>query len=95
MFPVVCFIQCLHLFFASSALPCQMPFCQSALLLLSVTHQQHVTECWWEGSPSASLLPTSASDVMGKHLKKKKRERGITFGAAIVHFHGICNCFFP
>ena len=61
--------------FASSALPCQTPFCQTAPLLLSVTQQQHVIGYWWEGSTS----PTSADiDFMGKHNKI-----GITFRAAL------------
>jgi len=37
-------------------------------------------EYWWEGSTSAAILPTSASDVMGQHNKIG----GITFGAALV-----------
>ena len=36
-------------------LPCQMLFCQTALLLLSVTQQQNVMEYWWRGSVSTSL----------------------------------------
>ena len=58
--------------FASSALPCQTPFCQSAPLLPSVTRQQHVMGYWWEGPTSTTaILPTSDSD-------------GIAFGAALV-----------
>jgi len=39
--------------------------CQSAPLLLSVTPQQHVMGCWWEGSASTAIAPTSVSDVCG------------------------------
>ena len=49
--------------------PCQMPFCQIASLLPSVTQQQNRTEYWWEGSTSTAILPTSASDIMGQHNK--------------------------
>ena len=53
--------------FASYALPCQMPFCQSAPLLSSVALQQNLTEYWQEGSSSTAISPTSASDVVGQH----------------------------
>ena len=66
--------------FASYALPCQMPFCQTAPLLPSVTWQQNGTECWLEGSTSAAIPPTSTSVVMGQHNKIG----GITFRAALV-----------
>ena len=68
--------------FASYALPCQMPFCQSASLLPAATQQQDVTEDWWEGSTSTVIPPTSTSDVRGHHNKIG----GITFGAALI-FH--------
>ena len=42
--------------FASSTLPCQMPFCQTAPLLPSVIWQQHAMGYWWEGS-SPIVLP--------------------------------------
>ena len=51
---------------ASSALPCQMPFCQTAPLLPSVTQQQNVLEYWQEGSTSTAVRPTSASDTVGQ-----------------------------
>ena len=41
--------------FAACALPHQMPFCQTAPLLPSVTQQQCVMEYWWEGSTSAII----------------------------------------
>ena len=66
--------------FASYALPCQIPFCQTAPLLPSVTWQQNGTECWLEGSTSAAIPPTSTSVVMGQHNKIG----GITFRAALV-----------
>jgi len=44
------------------------------------TQQQHVTECWWEGSAFAAVPPTAASDVMGQHHKMG----GITFRAALI-----------
>ena len=55
--------------FASSALPCQTPFCQAAPLLPSTTRQQHVMGYRWEGSTSTAILPTSASGTMGQHNK--------------------------
>ena len=70
--------------FASSTLPCQMPFCQTALLLPPVAQQQNVTEYWWEGSASTVLPSTPASDVMGQ----QNETGGITFRAAFVD-----NCF--
>ena len=39
-----------------------------------------VMEYFWEGSASTATSPTSVSDVVGQHLKR----RGITFGAALV-----------
>jgi len=59
---------------------CQTPFCQTALLLPSVTQQQHVTEYWWEGSISTAIPPTSTSDVMGQHHKIG----GIAFKAPVI-----------
>jgi len=51
--------------FAPPALPCQAPFCQSAPLLPSVTQQQHVMECWWEGSASAAIpLTATWADII-------------------------------
>jgi len=50
---------------ASSALPCQMPFCQTAPLLPSVTWQQTVMGYWWEGPTSTDIPPMSASGIMG------------------------------
>ena len=67
---------------ASSALPYQMPFCQTAPLLPSVMQQQNVMEYCWEGSASTAIPPTSASDVAGQHNKIG----GTTFGAEFV-FH--------
>ena len=51
--------------FTSHALPCQMPFGQTAPLLPSVTQQQNITEYWWEGSASTAIPPTS----VGQHNK--------------------------
>lgn len=53
--------------FASSAHLCQTPFCQSVLLLPSVTWQQN----WIIGG---KVPPVSVSDVIG-HRKKKMNER--------------------
>ena len=53
--------------FASSALPCQTPFCQTAPLLPSATHQQHVRGYWQEGSVSTAIPPPPAPDIMGQH----------------------------
>ena len=48
----------------------QILFCQTAPLLSSVTQQQLVMECRWEGSVSTAIPPPSASDVMGQHNKQ-------------------------
>ena len=58
----------------------QRPDIQSAPLLPSVTWQQHVTECWWEGSASAAIPTTATSDIVGWHHKTG----GITFGVTLV-----------
>ena len=55
--------------FASYALPCQMPSCQTAPLLPSVIQLQHVTGYWWEGSTSTAIPPASASDVVSQYHK--------------------------
>ena len=55
--------------FALQVLPGQTPFFQTALLLLSVTWQQHVMEYWREGSTSTAIPPIAASDVMGQRNK--------------------------
>jgi len=68
----------LHVF-TSYALPCQLPFCQTAPLLPPVAQQQTVTEYSWDGSTSTVVLPTPASDVMGWHHKIG----GSTFGASL------------
>ena len=64
---------------ASYALPCQIPFCQTAFLLPSVTRQQHVTGYWQEGSTSTAVPPTSTSDVTGQ----QNIMGGIISGAAL------------
>jgi len=66
--------------FASYTLLCQVPFCQTAPLLSSVTQQQNVMEYWWEGPTPTVMPPTSASDVVGQHNKIG----GITFGTVLV-----------
>jgi len=66
--------------FASYAFPCQMPFCQTARLLLSVAWQQNLTEYWWEGSTPTATSPTSASDIVRQHNKRG----GINFGATLI-----------
>jgi len=55
--------------FASYALPCPMPFVQTALLPPSVTWQQNVLEYWLKGSTSTAIQPTSASEVIDQHNK--------------------------
>jgi len=67
--------------FSSSALLWQLPFCQTATLLPSVTQQQSVMEYWWESSTSTTVPPTSTSDVAVQHNKMGS----ITFGAAHVY----------
>jgi hypothetical protein len=66
--------------FASYTLPCQMPFCQIASLLSSVTRQQNLREYWQKGSTSTATSPTSASDAVGQHNKIG----GINFGVTLV-----------
>jgi len=68
--------------FVSYALPCQLLFCQTAPLLLSVTWQQNVTEYCWDDSTSTAGPPMSASDVVGQHNK----EGSITFRTAVARF---------
>ena len=63
-----------------------MPLCQTVPLLPSVTRQQHVMEYWWEGSTSAAVPPTSASNVVGQPINTE----GITFGAALISFWRAC-----
>jgi len=50
--------------FASYACPCQMPFCQCAPLLPSVTWQQNVMDYWQESSTSTAMPPTPACEPM-------------------------------
>jgi len=64
----------------SYMLPRQMPFCQTAPVLPSVTQQQHVMEYWWENSTSTAIPPPSASAVTGQHNKIG----GVTFRAALI-----------
>ena len=66
--------------FASYALPCQTPFCQTSPLLSSVARTQNLTEYWREGSTSTAILPTPASGVVGQRNKIGR----IYFGAALV-----------
>ena len=56
--------------FASYALPCQTPFCQTAPLLPSVTWQENAMEYWWECSDSTGIPPTSTSDAVGQHNRR-------------------------
>ena len=65
---------------ASYALPYQMPFCQTASLLPSVTQQQNVMGYCWEGSTSTAVPPISTSEIVGQH----NNIGGITFRAALV-----------
>ena len=65
--------------FASYTLPCQVPFCQAAPLLPSVTWQQNVMGYWWEGSASTAIPPTSTADVVSQHNERG----GITSGSVL------------
>lgn len=67
--------------FASCTLPDQVPFCQTAPWLPSVTQQPNVMGYWWGGSAPISIPPASPFDVVGQH----HRTGGITFGAASYH----------
>jgi len=55
--------------FASCTLPCQMPFCQTATLLPSVTQQQNIIEYWRECSASTAMPSTTASNIVGPHRR--------------------------
>jgi len=61
-----------------------MPFCQSAPLLPSVTGQQNIMACWWKGSSTTAMPPTSAFAIVGQCSKME----GITFGAALISQQG-------
>jgi len=69
--------------FASCTLPRQAQFCQTAPLLLSVTHQETVMEYWWEGSSYTAIPPKSTSDIVGQCNKIGS----ITFGASLKDFY--------
>ena len=43
-----------------------LPFHQSAPLLLCITRQQNVTECWGS-STSTAIPPATASDFVAQH----------------------------
>ena len=67
----------------------QMPFCQTAPLLPSVTEQQNAVEYWWEGSTSTAIPPISASGFVGQH-----NEIGdFTFTTVLIHVHININIF--
>jgi hypothetical protein len=71
---------------ASYAIPCQMPFCYNAPLLLSVTRQQNLTNhC--ENSTSTAISLASVSNIMGQH----NNIGGITFRTLFVR--GYCDIF--
>jgi len=55
-------------------------------LLLSVTQQQNIMECWWEGG--TAIPSTSASDVTGQFNKT----RSITFGKTSQKWLFLCVC---
>ena len=63
----------------SNALPFQLPFCQPAPLLWSLTQHQHVTEYWQKGS-TPTAIPPSVSDIMGQQNKIED----ITFGTDLI-----------
>ena len=52
--------------FASHVLSCQVPFCKTALLLLSVVQKQSVMEYWQENSASTAIPAISTSDIMAQ-----------------------------
>jgi len=70
-----------HLF-ASYTLP---PLRQTAPVMPSVTWQQNITECWWEGSTSTAIPPASTSNVVGQHSKTE----GIIFRAALMCIYSV------
>ena len=53
--------------FASSALPCQTSFWQSAPLLPSASQKLRGMGYWWEGSTYIVVPATSTSDTVGQH----------------------------
>jgi len=70
---------------ASSALPCQMPFCQTAPLVPSVTWQQYLWEYWWKGSPCTAIPLAFTPDVVGQHHKTGNFPSGATFVKFIIY----------
>ena len=74
--------------FASSALPCQTPFYQTAPLLPSATQEQCVMEDGCECSASTAIPPTSASGIVGQH----NNIGGITFATVLILLtkDGVC-----
>jgi len=68
--------------FASFALPCQVPFCQTSPLLPFVTQQQNITESWWKHSTSTAIPPAFVPGVMSQ----RKKIGGMTFGVALEYF---------
>jgi len=71
--------------FASYTFPYQTPFCHAAPLLPSVTWQQNIMECWWEGSASTSVSSTFTSDIVGQHYEIG----GISFRSAISEVYSL------
>ena len=76
--------------FDLNALLCQIPFCQTAPLLPSVTWQQNGG---WEGSASTATPSTFASDFVGKHHKVGSN----ALKAALIKIHSkyLSNLHFP
>jgi len=58
----------------------QIPFCQTVFLLPSVIGQQNAMECWWEGSASTAIPPTTDLDIVGQNNKIG----GVTFREDLV-----------
>ena len=66
---------------ASNTLPYQLPFCQTAPLLPSVTWQQYIMEYWQDGSTSTAIPPILVSDSMDQ----QNEIGGITFEAVLIY----------
>ena len=76
--------------FASATLPCQMPFCQTAPLLPSVTQEQNIKEHWQEGSTSIAISPTCEKRFEDKSpliTTVASQGRPVTFKLQTFHYH--------
>ena len=62
---------------------CFSPHSVRLPLCCHLSHGNNVMGYWWEGSASATIPPSSASDVLGPHNKTG----GVSFGAGLEYIH--------